>query len=146
MTSIARISFSFKTDGHSLLPRGRSVDLYQGFGRGPVEVISLQLFSAGFGFEIVQHPHALYTGVEVARRAASRLGEQDYRLLTNNCEHLCMWCVAGHGKSDQVDACIRNPARAVRVLFTLFFCKLVRDCKPAAFGKTFEAVVPALNY
>jgi HRAS-like suppressor 3 len=120
--------------------------LSRGLSGGPVEVISIQLFSAGFGFEIVQHPHAPYTGPEVARRAASRLGEQDYRLLTNNCEHLCLWCVAGQGRSDQVEACMRNPARAMRVILMLFVSKLVRDCVPAHFGKTTEAHIPALDY
>jgi HRAS-like suppressor 3 len=114
-------------------------------GRGPVEATSIELFAAGFGFQVVQHPHAQYTGLEVARRAASRLGEHNYKLLTNNCEHLCLWCVFGHGRSDQVNACIRNPACGVRVLCTLFVCKFVRDWMPALSGEAFEARVPALN-
>jgi HRAS-like suppressor 3 len=118
--------------------------LSRGFGRGPVEAISIEHFASGSGFQVVQHPHAQYTGLEVARRAASRLGEQNYRLLTNNCEHLCLWCVFGQGRSDQVNACIRNPAHGVCVLCTLFVCKLVRDWMPALSGKAIEARVPAL--
>ncbi len=117
-------------------------------GRGPIEVISIDRFAAGSGFKVVPHPHSQYTGVEIARRAVSRLGEQDYRLLTNNCEHLCLWCVIGHGKSDQVDACIRNPARAARVLFTLFtllFGRLIRNCMLTSFVKTSGVPVSALN-
>ena len=116
--------------------------LSRGLGRGPVEVVSIELFAAGFGFEVVQHPRARYTGLEVARRAASRLGEKNYRLFTNNCEHLCLWCVPGHGKSEQVDACMRNPARAARVLLTLMVCKLMRDGLLASFGKTMNIPVP----
>lgn len=114
-------------------------------GRGPVEVISIDHFSGASGFQLVSHPNAQYSGLEVARRAASRLGEQDYRLLTNNCEHLCLWCVVGQGKSDQVEACIRNPAHALRVLFTLLVCKLVCDWMLACLNRTIEIRVPALN-
>lgn len=113
--------------------------------RGPIEGISIDHFSAGFGFNVVPPPHSQYTGAEIARRVASRLGEQDYRLLTNNCEHLCLWCIVGQGKSDQIDACIRNPARAVRVLLTLLFCTLVRDCLLASFVRANEVPVFALN-
>lgn len=119
--------------------------LSRGLGRGPIEVISIDHFAAGFGFMVIPHPHSQYTGPEIARRAASRLGEQDYRLFTNNCEHLCLWCAVGEGKSDQIDACIRNPARAVRVLFILLFCTLVRDCIVASIVRENEVPVPALN-
>lgn len=122
---------------------------YDGFSRhlgsGPIEAISIEDFSAGFGLQVVQHPHAQYTGLEIARRAATRLGEHNYKLLTNNCEHLCLWCVLGQGQSYQVDACVRNPVRAVRVLFTLLLCKLVRDWMPASSVKTVDVPVAALN-
>ena len=36
-----------------------------------------------------------FDGEEVIRRARSRLGEDRYRVLTNNCEHFCEWCVRG---------------------------------------------------
>ncbi|WP_213304030.1 lecithin retinol acyltransferase family protein [Paraburkholderia sacchari] len=122
---------------------------YAGFSRhlgsGPVEVISIEEFSAGFGLLLVPHPHAQYTGREIARRAASRLGEHNYKLLTNNCEHLCLWCVLGQGRSHQVDACMRNPARAVRVLFTLLLCKVVRDWMQASSGRTVEVPIPEMS-
>jgi Lecithin retinol acyltransferase len=41
---------------------------------------------------------------EIARRARSRLGENRYHILTNNCEHFCEWCVRGEHRSYQVDA------------------------------------------
>ncbi|WP_414694428.1 lecithin retinol acyltransferase family protein [Paraburkholderia sp.] len=119
--------------------------LSRSLARGPIEAVSIEHFSAGSGFQVVPHPHAQYTGLEVARRAASRLGEQDYRLLTNNCEHLCLWCVIGQRKSDQVDACIRNPARALRVLLTLFVYVLIRDRMLASLARTLDVPFPALN-
>lgn len=83
-------------------------------GGGPVEVVSLDDFCAGFGLAMVRHARAPYDGTEAARRATSRLGECRYRLLTNNCEHFCAWCVFGEGRSEQVSACLRSPVRAMR--------------------------------
>lgn len=42
-------------------------------------------------------------GAEIVRRARSRLGERNYSLLKNNCEHLCNWCQTGESRSAQVD-------------------------------------------
>ena len=38
----------------------------------------------------------------VVQRAESRLGEQKYDLLTNNCEHFATWCKTGHHESEQL--------------------------------------------
>lgn len=38
----------------------------------------------------------------VVQRAESRLGEQKYNLITNNCEHFARWCVEGEERSTQV--------------------------------------------
>lgn len=38
----------------------------------------------------------------VVQRAESRLGEQRYDLLTNNCEHFATWCKTGRHESDQL--------------------------------------------
>ncbi|BDC45695.1 lecithin retinol acyltransferase family protein [Paraburkholderia terrae] len=101
---------------------------YAGFSRrlcrGPVEIVSIDQFAAGFGFEVISHPVAKYESLAAVRRAASRLGERSYRLLTNNCEHFCLWCLFGHGRSEQVQACIRNPAHGAVVLVTLVVCVL----------------------
>ena len=32
-----------------------------------------------------------------------RLGEDGYRTLSNNCEHLCEWCIHGENRSRQVE-------------------------------------------
>lgn len=45
-------------------------------------------------------------GPEVVRRARSRLGEDRYHVLKNNCEHFCEWCVRGQNRSYQVDALV----------------------------------------
>jgi hypothetical protein len=47
----------------------------------------------------------------VVARARSRLGENRYRLTTNNCEHFCEWCLSGESRSEQVER-IFNKMRA----------------------------------
>ena len=46
---------------------------------------------------------------EVICRARSRVGEDRYRLLTNNCEHFCEWCLRGTARSFQVEAWLARP-------------------------------------
>ena len=40
---------------------------------------------------------------ETLRRAMSRIGEQRYNLLFNNCEHFAHWCKTGRHRSTQVE-------------------------------------------
>lgn len=44
----------------------------------------------------------LYTPEETIARAKSRLGETDYNLITNNCEHFALWCKTGISESHQI--------------------------------------------
>lgn len=75
----------------------------RGLRRGPVQQVSLVEFTCGREFWVAQRHDIRYTGDEVVRRARSRLGEDRYRLTTNNCEHFCAWCVTGEDRSEQVD-------------------------------------------
>ncbi|MGO4330993.1 lecithin retinol acyltransferase family protein [Cupriavidus sp. 2TAF22] len=96
---------------------------YGGFDRSakrrPIEYIRLRGFAAGKGVSIQADPDAIYAGTEVVERARSRLGEDRYQVLTNNCEHFCTWCVSGAGRSEQVYRCVRNPWLGLKTLFTL---------------------------
>jgi hypothetical protein len=49
------------------------------------------------------------------RRARSRLGENRYRLLRNNCEHFCEWCLQDEHRSYQVERLLSLPRRLPRV-------------------------------
>jgi len=81
---------------------------------GPVEEVSLSQFGVGRPVQIVDHDRSLYSPEEIVRRARSRIGENDYRLLTNNCEHFCNWCLRGVSHSAQVE---QLPFRALLALF-----------------------------
>jgi len=49
-----------------------------------------------------------FSAKETVERAKSRIGETNYNLITNNCEHFAMWCKTGVSESSQV----KNIARA----------------------------------
>ncbi|CAM2184738.1 hypothetical protein PSAC2689_50416 [Paraburkholderia sacchari] len=71
--------------------------------RGPVQEVTLKAFAHGHPVWIRQCPSARFAGREAVRRAYSRLGENRYRLISNNCEHFCMWCLHGESRSEQID-------------------------------------------
>jgi hypothetical protein len=81
---------------------------------GPVEEVALSGFAAGREVRIIERPGAAYSPEEIVRRARSRLGEDDYRVLSNNCEHFCNWCRCGVSQSAQAD---RLPFRLLAALF-----------------------------
>ncbi|AWV04708.1 hydrolase [Burkholderia sp. JP2-270] len=120
---------------HGIYVGDGNVIHYAGWSRhlsgGPVEVVTLDSFRAGFELAVIRHARTLYDGTEAARRAASRLGECRYRLLTNNCEHFCLWCLFGVGRSEQVASCLRNPAHGVAVVVILIACVLAARLHPA---------------
>ena len=63
----------------------------------------LEEFSQGQQLRVISHAEASPVGVTL-RRAMGRLGEQDYNLLFNNCEHFATWCKTGRHRSEQVDS------------------------------------------
>ena len=83
---------------------------------GPVEEVSLSRFAIGHPVRIVKHAKSLYAPQEIVRRARSRLGENAYRLLTNNCEHFCNWCLDGVSHSAQVQQPLQLPFRILNAL------------------------------
>lgn len=92
--------------------------------RGPVEVVSLAHFAGGRELFVKTGAEARFTPDEIVRRACSRLGEDRYRLASNNCEHFCEWCRVGESRSEQVErlarplrAASRAAARLLQALF-----------------------------
>lgn len=91
-----------------------------GIHRGPVKEVSIDEFADGHEVTIRAHPGARYFGEQVAARARSRLGEDRYRLITNNCEHFCEWCINGLSRSEQVERLAALPHGAARLARALF--------------------------
>ena len=85
-----------------------------GLHAGPVEETSLGDFERGEGFRVRNHARCFFSGREIAARAIARVGENGYRLLANNCEHFCEWCVTGRSCSPQVERLLSLPRMAAR--------------------------------
>ncbi len=66
-----------------------------------VRRVPLAEFSHGKPVYVKRYP-TRFIGEEVVRRAESRLGEQRYNLLFENCEHFATWCATGVSDSEQV--------------------------------------------
>ena len=60
-------------------------------------------FTQGQPLSVIDHAEASPAGVTL-RRAMSRIGEQRYNLLFNNCEHFASWCKTGRHQSGQVES------------------------------------------
>jgi hypothetical protein len=84
---------------------------------GPVEEVSLSRFAVGRPVQTVEHERSPFSAEEIVLRARSRIGENDYRLLTNNCEHFCNWCLDGISHSAQVERRLQLPFRTLLALF-----------------------------
>ena len=103
---------------HLQVPRQHGLFLHHGIdlGDGTVahylegrEILrsSLLDFSQGQPLTMVPYVDCSPTGVSL-RRAMSRIGEQNYNLLFNNCEHFATWCKTGRHRSEQVNAVLEK--------------------------------------
>ena len=75
----------------------------------PVEKVSLADFAQDRPVWVHAHLNPRFTPEEIVTRAQSRLGEDRYRITSNNCEHFCEWCVQGQSRSRQIEAWRRAP-------------------------------------
>jgi Lecithin retinol acyltransferase len=87
--------------------------LAHGLRSGPVEEVALTGFAYGQRIWVRTSAPSDFDVREVVCRARSRVGEDCYRLLTNNCEHFCEWCLHDKARSLQVEAWLAWPRRAV---------------------------------
>jgi Lecithin retinol acyltransferase len=110
---------------HGIYVGDRKVVHYSGLAHGlrggPVEEVTLSHFASSYYVWIRSSAPLDFDGREVIFRARSRVGEDCYRLLTNNCEHFCEWCLHGTARSVQVEAWLAWPRRmllaALRSMF-----------------------------
>ncbi|MGF1841850.1 lecithin retinol acyltransferase family protein [Vibrio clamense] len=62
-----------------------------------------------------KHDYKLYSATKTVERARSRLGEDSYNLVFNNCEHFAIWCKTGIEESHQVNNIIKFLIGTTRV-------------------------------
>jgi hypothetical protein len=108
---------------HGIYVGNGSVVHYAGFARswrtGPVEKVSLAQFAAGRPVWVRPYANPRFDRIEVVARASSRLGEDCYRILSNNCEHFCEWCIRGEHRSRQIEAWRALPRQALHTAIAL---------------------------
>jgi hypothetical protein len=96
---------------HGLYIGNHQVIHYSGFANGrnsgQIATASLSEFSNGCEIRVRKHPSRKYDANESVERAFSRIGEDWYNVLMNNCEHFVNWCIDGSHKSEQVNQAIR---------------------------------------
>ena len=66
-----------------------------------IEIVLLSEFKDGNGYSI-QSFHSKFSRTEIVERAKSRLGNDNYNVIFNNCEHFCNWCIHDEYRSQQV--------------------------------------------
>lgn len=90
--------------------------LSRGWRGGPVQEVSLAEFARGRRIRVRVHVVARFDRDAIVARAQSRLGEDRYQALTNNCEHLCEWCIYGEHRSRQVEVLRSRSLQVVQAL------------------------------
>lgn len=57
---------------------------------------------------VIAHSNAAYLPQDIVQRAIKKIGENDYNVVTNNCEHFTNWCVTGVKESKQVQSVVKS--------------------------------------
>ena len=85
--------------------KGRVIH-YSGFAhlfkKRPIEITTLEKFAHGKNIRVRHYEQPKYKSRHVVRRMRSRMHENNYHLIINNCEHLCSWAITGIESSPQV--------------------------------------------
>ena len=91
--------------------KGRVIH-YSGFAhlfkKRPIEITTLNQFARGKNIIVREYAHPKYTGRNIVRRMRTRMHENNYHLIINNCEHLCTWAITGVESSPQVLVMMRR--------------------------------------
>ena len=95
---------------------------------------SVDDFSQGQPISVIEHANTSPARVTL-QRAMGRIGEQNYNLLFNNCEHFATWCKTGRHRSGQIESALERarhwsglmPAALVRGLELLVQRGLLDD-------------------
>ena len=132
---------------HHAVDLGHGCVVQYGAGHGgrdshAVQVACLEHFSAGATLRVVPNP-AAFPPEEIVERALSRLGESDYRLFGNNCEHFVNWCRTGEAVSRQVDRAIERTGAVLTKVATRSLAKTASPWLLAADAAQFGAEVAA---
>lgn len=97
---------------HGLATGPNTVIQYSGkdgiFETGVIEEVPLSAFAKDRKVRFIDHPNRLHNRMVSVRRARERVGENEYNLVFNNCEHFVMWCIEDKHTSEQVNRKVRT--------------------------------------
>ena len=99
---------------------------------GVIVIASLQEFSDSNPVRIRFHGSRMYSHEESVQRAYTRLGEDWYNVLLNNCEHFVYWCIFGLPVSRQAN----------NLILCALACTVL--AKKAAREKVTEIIAPTI--
>ncbi len=80
---------------------------------------TLDEFSCGEMVRIIQHDKASSKRVTISR-AISRIGEESYNLLFNNCEHFAYWCKTGVHRCKQMESLLKKSSDGAMYISHVF--------------------------
>jgi hypothetical protein len=102
--------------------------------RGRIEEVALAEFAYGRSVWTRSSDLPAFLPQEVIRRARSRVGENRYRVLRNNCEHFCEWCLRGESRSYQVERLFLFRAVLIKILTCVASLKSSAGATPSVMG------------
>lgn len=123
----------------------------EGLTKGAAERTSLEEFAQGKEVRVRTHVLRLHDHAECVARARSRLGEDDYNLVFNNCEHFVNWCVYGVRFSHQVNRVVAILANRLmtdvqkRQALTIVFEAAAKAATQCVGKKTMETMATAVG-
>ena len=82
-----------------------------------VELVDLDTFSEGHSINVYDHAVRRYSREESVSRAYSRLGEDSYNVVFDNCEHFVNWCINGLNLSHQVNGSVCVALKAMEEIW-----------------------------
>jgi len=103
--------------------------LADGLHGGPVAICSESDFARGRKIKVIHHRDASPPDV-VIERALSRLNEDEYGVVRNNCEHFASWALTGRGRSRQV----RKAGAALGLALVVLVAVVARPSAPSIGG------------
>jgi hypothetical protein len=86
-------------------------------GSGKIRVVDMATFLSG-GVLRTKAYEACLPPEAVVELAKSRIGQGDYSLFSNNCEHFATWCKTGRSHSEQVETAKEGVALTAELLQT----------------------------
>lgn len=129
---------------HGLASGPHTVIQYSGkdgfFDTGVIEEVALSTFAKDRKIRFVEHPTRLHSRTESVRRGWERIGETDYNLVFNNCEHFVMWCIEDEHTSAQVNRKVKEAGR-VATAAAMYRWYMTWTTEEAVAGPTVRAAV-----